>query len=374
MEPAQTINECYYLKEINKLKDNIIELQKTLLEKNQIIEKDKEIIRDLQNKLKLQEQSKSLTTINPITPNLNFDIHKKEVIFKENCPGNVYSIYILHDGRLVSGDSSGNIIIYNSKDFKSEITIKESSYIMYLTQLNNGTLVVLLSDGSIKIYELLENYKYLCLQTIKDHTARVHKLRVLDNDDKRFMTCSDDYTIKFYFKDKNYYIYDYTCKDEIYIFNILRTREGEIAYLGYNSKGSSFIKFYDLKSRKIISSLDTKKQYNGLTDNMYKLNDKYLLVGATNSILIFDVNQHKQIREIESKNSNCITCFLKLDEKCLLSVDCLGNIKQWIIDEDNLILEKEKNKAHDGQIRMIRKNKDGLIITCSDDKSIKIWN
>ena len=107
---------------------------------------------------------------------------------------------------------------------------------------------------------------------------------------------------------------------------------------------------------------------------MYKLNDKYLLVGATNSILIFDVNQHKQIREIESKNSSCITCFLKLDEKCLLSVDCLGNIKQWIIDEDNLILEKEKNKAHDGQIRMIRKNKDGLIITCSDDKSIKIWN
>ena len=341
MEPAQTINECYYLKEINKLKDNIIELQKTLLEKNQIIEKDKEIIRDLQNKLKLQEQSKSLTTINPITPNLNFDIHKKEVIFKENCPGEVYSIYILHDGN-------------NSKDFKSEITIKESSYIMYLTQLNNGTLVVLLYDGSIKIYELLENYKYLCLQTIKDHTARVHKLRVLDKDDKRFMTCS--------------------CKDEIYIFNILRTREGEIAYLGYNSKGSSFIKFYDLKSRKIISSLDTKKQYNGLTDNMYKLNDKYLLVGATNSILIFDVNQHKQIREIESKNSNCITCFLKLDEKCLLSVDYLGNIKQWIIDEDNLILEKEKNKAHDGQIRMIRKNKDGLIITCSDDKSIKIWN
>lgn len=373
MEPAQTIKECYYLKEINKLKDEIIELQKTLLEKNQIIEKDKEIIRDLQNKLKLQEEKKELTTINPITPNKNFDIWKKEVMFKENCPNEVYSIYILHDGRLVSGDASGNIIIYNRKDFKSEITIKESSYIMYLTQLNNGTLVALLSDGSIKIYELLENYKYLCLQTIKEHTARVHKLRVLDNDDKRFMTCSDDCTIKFYFKDKNYYKNDYTYKDDIYIFNILRTREGEIAYLGYNSN-SSYVKFYDLESRIIISSSNTKKQYNGLTDNMYKLNDKYLLVGATNSVLIFDVNQHKQIREIESKNSNYVTSFLKLDEKYLLSVDYAGNIKQWIIDEDNLILEKEKNKSHNGQIRMVRKNKDGFIITCSDDKSIKIWN
>ena len=373
MEPAQTVSESYYLKKINKLQEDIIELQKTLIEKNQIIEKDKEIIRDLQNKLNQKEQIKDFTTINPTKPNLNFDIFKKEVIFKENCQSCVYTIYILQDGRIASGDASNNIVIYNRKDFKSELTIKESSYIMYLTQLNNGSLVSLLSDGSIKIYELLDNYKYLTLQTIKEHSARVHKLRILDRDDKRFMTCSDDYTIKFFFKEKNYYKYDYTFKDDVVIFNILKTREGEIAYSGYNSNGS-FIKFYDLESRKILSSSKTKDLYNGLTDSLYKLNDTYLLVGASNAILIFDVNQHKQIREIESKNSSVITSFLKLDEKSLLSVDCNGNIKQWIIDEDNLILEKEKNKAHDGQIRMIRKNKDGLIITCSDDTSVKVWN
>ena len=375
MEPAQTISESIYLKKINELQEDIIELQKSIIEKNQIIEKDKEIIRDLQNKLNIKEQSKYLPTINPIKPNENFDIHKKKVIFKENCQNEVYAIHILQDGRLVSGDASNNIVIYNQKDFKSEMTIKESSYIMFLTQLNNGELVSLLYDGSIKIYKLLDNNKYLTLQTIKEHSARVHKLRMLDKDDNRFMTCSDDCTIKFFFKDKNYYKHDYTFKDDdnIYIFNIIKTRDGEIAYLGYNSNGS-FIKFYDLKSRKIISSEKTKGLYNGLTDNLYKLNDTYLLVGASDAILIFDVNQHKQIREIESKNSSCITCFLKWDEKCLLSVDCKGIIKQWIIDEDNLILEKEKCKAHEGQIRMIRKNKDGLIITCSDDKSVKVWN
>lgn len=106
---------------------------------------------------------------------------------------------------------------------------------------------------------------------------------------------------------------------------------------------------------------------------MYKLSDTYLLVGASNAILVFDVNQHRQIREIESNNSNCITSFLKLDNKGLLSVDCKGNIKQWIISDDNLILENVKNNAHEGQIRMIRRNQEGLIITCSDDKSIKVW-
>ena len=211
------------------------------------------------------------------------------------------------------------------------------------------------------------------MQTIKAHSARVHKLRVLDNDDNRFITCSDDQTIKCFFKDNNIYKEDYFFKDNIYIFNLLRTREGEIAYSGYDSNGNSYIKFYDLKSRKNISSINTKQQYNGLTDNLYKLNDTHLLVGANNTILIFDVNQHRQIKEIECKNSSCITCFLKWDEKSLLSVDCNGNIKQWIIDNDNLILENEKNKAHDKQIRRIRKNKEGLIITCSDDTSIKIW-
>ena len=241
MELAQTISESFYLKKINRLQEDIIELQKALIEKNQIIEKDKEIIRDLQNKLNLKEKNNYLPTINPIKPNENFDILKKEVIFKDNCPSCVYAIHILQDGRLVSGDAVNNIVIYNKKDFKSEITIKESSYIMYLTQLNNGSLVSLLSDGSIKFYELLDNYKYLTLQTIKEHSARVHKLRMLDKEDKRFMTCSDDCTIKFYFKEKNYYKYDYTFKDDVYIFNIIRTREGEIAYLGYNSNGSSFI-------------------------------------------------------------------------------------------------------------------------------------
>ena len=130
------------------------------------------------------------------------------------------------------------------------------------------------------------------MQNIKVHSARVHKLRVFDNE-TRFMTCSDDCTIKFFFKDKNEYKEDYTFKDDVYIFNVLRTREGELVYSGYNSSNTSFIKFYDMKSRKVISSSSVKTLYNGLTDGLYKMNDTYLLVGAANAILIFDVNQHR---------------------------------------------------------------------------------
>ena len=61
MEPPQPINETCYLKQIIELKDEIIKLQKIIMEKNQVIEKDKEIINDLRNKLNLkQEKEKTL--------------------------------------------------------------------------------------------------------------------------------------------------------------------------------------------------------------------------------------------------------------------------------------------------------------------------
>ena len=221
MEPAQPINETFYMKQIIELKDEIIKLQKIIIEKNQIIEKDKEIINDLKNKLnQKQEQEKEQSQEQNekiITPNKNFNIQEKEIIFKDKGSYAFYCIYILQDGRIAAGDSSGNIIIYNKNNFKSELTIKESGYIMYLTQLKNGSLVSLNSDGSINIYNLLENFKYLLLQKIKAHSARVHKLRTFDNE-KRFMTCSDDCTIKFFFKDQNEYKEDYCFKDDVYIY------------------------------------------------------------------------------------------------------------------------------------------------------------
>ena len=371
----KSFDETYYLKQIIELKDEIIKLQN-------IIIKDKETIRELENKLKGQNYKKNYLIQNdedtPETPNLiktneNFNILEKEVIFKmDDLNAYYYTICILKDGRLAAAGYSTSIIIYNKKTFKSEITIKEHSKegIFYLTQLKNNNFVSMGNDGYINIYNILED-KYLVLQKIKAHTSTINKLRELDNG--RFMTCSDDCSIKFFFKDKNEYKEDYCFKDDICIYDILRTKEGEIVYSGcHNSNNNYYVRFYDLKSRKKIESV----QINGINgyDYLYMISDIYLLVGVSNSILIFDVNQHRQIREIKCDGSSYITSFLKLDESTLLSTDYNGQIKQWIINDDNLILENTKEKAHNSNIYMIRKNNEGFIITCSYDKTIKIWN
>ena len=138
MEPAQTVNEAYYLKQILELKDEIIKLQKELLEKDKIIIQNKERIYELEKKL----NDKYNKPLNSPSPNkltskdtFNFNITEKEPIFKmDDLKCAYYTIYILQDGRIASGGGLSPIIIYNKETFKSEMTIKEhSGYIMYLT-------------------------------------------------------------------------------------------------------------------------------------------------------------------------------------------------------------------------------------------------
>ena len=374
----QYFNESYYLKQIIELKDEIIRLQN-------IIIKNERTIKDLENRLKEQNCPKvnyitpnedTPETPNLITPNEDFNILEKEVAFKMNDCNNTYSsMCILKDGRLAA--SSSFIIIYNKKTFKSEITIKEhSSYVYYITQFKNDNFVSVGDDGYINIYNIFED-KYLVLQKIKAHSSSIYKLRELDND--RFMIGSCNGYIKFFFKENNEYKEDYSFQDgdSNYnnIFNILRTKEGEIVYsqqVYESGTWNYYIKFYDIKSRKKIESAKVNYASSNV-DNLYMISKTLLLVGVKNSILIFDVNQHRQIKEIKSENSGFISSFLKLDERTLLSGDNKGQVKQWIINEDNLILENTKEKAHNGRINMIINNSESLMITCSGDSTINIW-
>ena len=176
MEQTQTANEVYYLKQIIELKNDIIKLQKELLEKDKIMKQDKERIEELEKKLNEIKAKQGLIHPRLITTSGSFNILEKEPIFK--IPHSSYSIYILQDGRLAA--TCGNEIrIYNSETFKSEMTIKEhnDSSVYYITQLSNGLLISVDDKGYINIYSLLEDSKYLLLQKIYAHSEGIYKLR-----------------------------------------------------------------------------------------------------------------------------------------------------------------------------------------------------
>ena len=62
-----------------------------------------------------------------------------------------------------------------------------------------------------------------------------------------------------------------------------------------------------------------------------------------------------------------------LNQNMLLTGDCKGNIRQWKIEVDNLILVSKKEKAHDSAITKLLNLGNGNFLSGSKDKTIKIW-
>ena len=57
----------------------------------------------------------------------------------------------------------------------------------------------------------------------------------------------------------------------------------------------------------------------------------------------------------------------------LLTGDEKGIIRQWRIEDDNLILVSKKENAHDDFIRVLLNLGNGHIASGSRDESLKIW-
>ena len=98
-----------------------------------------------------------------------------------------------------------------------------------------------------------------------------------------------------------------------------------------------------------------------------------LLIPGTNKISIINTEQYKLIRTIEVPNSNLIMGVCLLNKDILLTGDYTGAIRQWKIEENNLILMSKKEKAHDSWINVLLNLGNGLFASGSDDKTIKIW-
>ena len=62
-----------------------------------------------------------------------------------------------------------------------------------------------------------------------------------------------------------------------------------------------------------------------------------------------------------------------LNNNILLTGGKEGNILQWKIEGDNLILISHKEKAHSRTINALLNLGDGYIAFCSCDEMVKIW-
>ena len=98
-----------------------------------------------------------------------------------------------------------------------------------------------------------------------------------------------------------------------------------------------------------------------------------LLFSGENKISIININYYDLIREIEVPNSGSINGSCILNKNILFTGDGKGIIREWKIEEDNLILISKKEDAHKDRIFSLLYIGNGHIASGSSDKSIKIW-
>ena len=318
------------------------------------------------NKL-LQKKLKNSNNIIINNNNLynDFNIQFKNPIHILNNHTNfILSLTVLNDGRLISGSADKSIIIYNKITYKPDLIIKQhNNNVCCIIQLSSGILASCSDDNTIKLFNI-NNYKIL--QSLNYHTDWVYNIIELKN--KYLVSCSADKSIIFYYKNNLKYIKDYQILTKGECYSIIETKENEICY----SEGYDTICFYDLKEKKIKSSLSNINKINDCCGRFIMIRKDLLLIPGYNKISIIDINKYKLIRIIEVPNSCSIYGVCMLNKNILITGD-QSNIKQWRIEGDNLIFISKIENAHDKYINVLIKIRNGHFASCSDDKKIKIW-
>ena len=361
---SSLINDCIIIenniKEINIINDNI---------KKYNSNKDIKIIYNIKEEQINNMIYKFKNFGNIVIKDLydDYKINIKNPIHKlTNHKWPVFCLCILNDGRLVSGSNDYSIIIYNKITYQPDIIIKEhNSTICCIIQLSSGILASCSYDHTIKLFNI-NGMKYEILQTLNYHSNTVWKIIELKN--KNLVSCSSDSSIIFYIKDNNEYKQDYKISTDGCCFSIIQTNDNEICYSVDNK-----ICFYDLLERKIKASISDISKYNGTRGWFIMIKKDLLLIPGNNIISIINTEQYKLVRKIEVPGSNYICGVCMLNENMLLTGDQAKIIRQWKIEEDNLILVSKKEKTHDDTINVLLNIGNGFIASGSDDNTIKIW-
>ena len=368
-----TSSELYNI--ISDLRNNISELRNNnqiLTERVKILErklKEKEEIK-VSNKNEITNSDEEILFKSIKSNNYNlyndFNIELKESIHHLN-----YHTHYVYCSTFATCSLDHSIIIYNDKTFKPDITIKEhDSHVYCIIQLSCGLLASCSDDKTIKLYNINGN-NYTVMQTLNDHTDTVFHIIELKN--KKLVSCSSDETIKFYnIDDNNKYKFDYSINTNGFNGPVIQTKDNEICYQECMQKNDS-ICFYDLMEKKVIAKLDKIYIPSWIFNCMIMIKKDLLVVSGHDQLYIININSYEIIRTIDSPGSGCMVCNLLLNENMLLTGDNNGRLIQWKIENNNLQRISIKVKAHDGRVNTLLKIGNGLILTASDDKLVKIW-
>ena len=345
--------ESPFIKEFIKF-DFVPEIEKKIDQKveNKIIEINKEkqnkLINDSENEIFEEIKIENFKVLN------NYE--------KLKC----CIIILLNDERICSSTFNSNIEIYNKSTFNTEIKIEaHKNNINHIFQSKNNNIISSSIDKTIAITKIFPDNSYKIQQILSNHSSYVFKCIELNNE--KLVSCSDDFSLIFWEKSNDIYSNIYSIKNYNKIYDILETKNNEIALAQFYDKSLLFLDMNDKSSSKTISNIDL----TGWNNSLLMLNDRTLIVGGHNFIYVIDTLKYELVNKHEIKGNIWSLC--KLSEFSVLSGDNYGNLVQWKISSNKIKLYSKMDGIHDKIITSVINLGDNKIASC-DGERIKILN
>ena len=273
--------------------------------------------------------------------------------------GCVNSLLRLKNGKVASCSDDKTIRIYDpSNDYHCDRVNERYSFcgINSICQLDDDTIVSCSSDKSIMIGDY----------TIKDaHEGCISKVISLPNN--RIASCGDN-TIKIW---KSNPPYSSTPLKALvghlhYVDSLLYIKERDIMISG---SADGTLRLWNM------STYQCDKVIEGVgccwTNSIYQIDKDRVIVGGFASFHIVNIDRYVIEKTIKDKTLGSVNCFLKLRNYQIILCGCENGIFCFY-DMKTEDYKTTKNNHNDTIFELLLIN-DNLFMSCSYDKTIKVW-
>jgi WD40 repeat protein len=232
----------------------------------------------------------------------------------------IYSLEFLNHNKLISGSNDKTIKLWNTATGKVIKTFYVNNSVKILLFINNQSFASVSSDGIIRLWNTTTGDQIKQL----NETILVPVLSLLLINDGRLVSGSNDGKIRFW-----------------------NTTSGKI--IQKIIIGHPIICFLLLNNNKIIAS------------------------SSTNQIIILwnTTTGYKIIKESNKALNETIRNLILINNETFASASSNGSIIFWNISTETIIT---KQTAHNNTILSLQKLEDDLLVSSSQDKTIKLWS
>lgn len=316
---------------------------------------------------KADTKSHKKTQKNVLENETNSFLNRIELkVTKNDHASDITSLCITSDNKLLSCSGDHTIKIYDIKSFECENTIQaHEKSILYISLLDDGNLVSASVDQTIRVWEP-ENGTYKLMQTLRGHTNSVCKAIQLSNN--RIGSCSCDKTIKIWNATDEYKCVQTLEGHSCTVASLIELKNNK--YLVSGGTGSDkTIRFWNNSTYECEKVVEHGCCMN--SNSLLEISRDRIIVGDGGKVSIINISNFELEQRINLGEEGEIWSLIEFNDNSVICGTDKGNLIDLNVDEGKIASVKEK--AHNDYITCLLLLDDNTLISCSEDKLIKIW-